>query len=142
MRRLALVAVVALLVTPCLFGGGPAQGGAPPDDGVPSGTVAFFSGGQCPTGWVLASDVQGRLVVAVSDGTQAGLMVGTPLGDQEDRTHTHTYSATVPMPPKDIAGADGPNNNGAASQTYTVAGTTDAGTTGLPFIQEQPCLKP
>src|SRR4051812_27390021 len=72
----------------------PAAGG-PDDDGVPSGVVAFFAGGKCPMGWVVAAGAQGRLVVGVVDGASAGAQVGTPLGDQEDRKHQHAYSGSV-----------------------------------------------
>ena len=43
------------------------------DDGVPSGTIAYFSAGACPAGWQTATAVQGRLVVAVADGSKAGI---------------------------------------------------------------------
>jgi hypothetical protein len=118
-----------------------AQGGPMDDDGVPANTVAFFTGGACPAGWVTAANVQGRLVVAVADGAKGGMQVGTPLGDQEDRQHQHTYSASVALGSKDIAGADGSNDDGAAAQTYMVTGSTDQAATGLPFVQVQPCVK-
>lgn len=129
---LGLVAWVALA--------GKAEGG-PMDDGVPSGTVAFFSGGACPAGWTTAATVQGRLVVGVVDGANVGVQVGTPLGDQEDRQHQHTYTGSVTLGSDDIAGADGPNQSGAAAQAYTVMGTTGMAPTGLPFVQVQPCVK-
>jgi hypothetical protein len=119
---------------------GSAQGG-PSDDGVFPGTIAFFSGGACPAGWTPATTVQGRLVVGVADGSRGGVMVGTPLGDQEDRQHQHAYTGSVQIASQNIAGADGSNDNGAAAQTYTVAGTTAMASTSLPFVQVQPCLK-
>ena len=119
---------------------GTAQGG-PGDDGVPSGTIAFFAGGACPAGWTTAAAVQGRLVVGVADGSKGGVTVGTPLGDQEDRQHQHAYTGTVQISSQNIAAADGSNNQGAAAQAYTVAGNTDMGSTSLPFVQVQPCLK-
>jgi hypothetical protein len=120
---------------------GRAQGGPIDDDGVPTGTVAYFTGGACPAGWATATTVQGRLVVGVSDIGRAGVVVGTPLGDREDRAHQHTFTGTVQLGPKGIAGADGPNQSGAAAQDYMVSGTTDSAPSGLPFVQVQPCLK-
>jgi len=120
---------------------GPAKGGPPADDGVPSGTVAFFDGGACPAGWQTATRVQGRLVVAVVDGTHGGVTVGTPLADQEDRQHQHTYTTPVTLSPDGISAADGANDSGAAAQTYTLAGTTDLASSSLPFVQVQPCVK-
>jgi hypothetical protein len=119
----------------------PAEGG-PLDDGVPSGTIAYFPGGTCPAGWSVATSVQGRLVVAVADGGAAGVQVGAPLGDQEDRMHAHTWSGTVTLASMSLAAADGSNDNGAAAQGYAVSGTTDAGASALPFIQIQACEKP
>lgn len=136
------LAFLALAAAPCLLRAGPAQGDPPASDGVPSGTMAFFSGGKCPVGWVAADVVRGRLVVAVTDSALAGMTVGAPLTDREDRTHQHTYTGTVQAPDKAIAGADGSNDNGAAAQAYTVSGSTDPQPTGLPFVQVQACAKP
>jgi len=122
---------------------GRAEGGpmGASDDGAPSGAIAFFTGGACPAGWITATAVQGRLVVAVADGGNAGVQVGTPLADQEDRQHQHTYTGTVTLPSKDIAGADGSNDQGAAAQATMVTGTTGMATSSLPFVQVQPCVK-
>ena len=137
-RGLPLLGLGVLAV---LAHSGSAQGG-PPDDGTPSGTIAYFTGGACPAGWTTAANVQGRLVVAVADGSKAGMMVGTPLADQEDRQHQHTYTGMVTLASMNLAGDDGStNNSGAAAQTYTVMGTTGMASTSLPFVQVQPCLK-
>ncbi len=120
----------------------PAQGGDPGDDGVPSGTVAFFGGSaSCPFGWAPADMVTGRAVVAVNDGTSVGRTVGTALRDREDRTHAHTLTGTVSLPSRSIAGADGPNNQGAAAGDHRVTGTATAATSGLPFVQLRACVK-
>jgi hypothetical protein len=87
------------------------------DDGVPAGMVAYISGGLCPTGWTPASNVEGRITIAVSDGKDLGVQVGTPLGDQEDRNHTHSYAGELELPAKSISASDGPNQEGAQAQT-------------------------
>ena len=133
--------VVALGAGAWVLFAGPAQGGPADDDGAPPGTIAFFRGGACPAGWTTATDVQGRLVVAIADGRKAGVQVGSPLTDQEDRQHQHAYTGMVTLGSKNIAAADGPNDNGAAAQAYQVTGTTGAAPSGLPFVQVQPCLK-
>lgn len=121
---------------------GRAQGGPlDDDDGIPAGTVAYFTGGACPAGWATATTLQGRLAVGVSDIGNAGVIVGFPLSDREDRTHQHPFTGTVQLAPKGVAGADGSNNQSAASQAYTVSGSTDSAPSGLPFVQVQPCLK-
>jgi hypothetical protein len=134
-----------LLVLVCLVLAPRAVAETQPDDGVPSGTVAFFSfdgtGGNCPAGWVPATQAQGRLIVGVTEPDQVGLLVGTPLADQEDRTHAHSYESVVTLPARNIAGADGGNQQGAQSGDHPVAGTTAAVPTGLPFQQLLVCEK-
>ena len=72
------------------------SGSAPGDDGAPRGMVAFFSAGTgCPDGWQAATIAAGRMLVAVQDVNNLGSRVGTPLGDQEDRGHTHAFQATA-----------------------------------------------
>jgi hypothetical protein len=111
------------------------------DDGVPSGMVAYVSGSVCPTGWIPASNIEGRIVIAVSDGKNVGVQVGTPLGDQEDRQHAHAYKGDLVLLSKSIAATDGANLEGAQAQSYSIAGTTNAGPSGLPFVQVTTCVK-
>lgn len=111
------------------------------DDGVPGGMVAYVSGGTCPAGWAPASNVEGRIVVAVAEGKDVGVQVGTPLADQEDRTHSHMYKGNLELPSKSIAAADGANLEGARAQTYPISGATNAGPSGLPFVQVTACVK-
>ena len=110
-------------------------------EAVPAGMVAHISGGACPTGWIPASNVEGRIVIAVADGKDVGVQVGMPLGDREDRNHSHSYSGELQLPAKAISAADGPNLEGARAQTYTISGTTNAGPSGLPFVQVTTCVK-
>jgi hypothetical protein len=116
------------------------------DDGAvdaPSGTVAFFSGvaGVCPQGWRVATEAAGRLLIGVQAADSVGKFVGTPLTNEEDRTHAHSFLATVALPYKSISAADGSNDQGAAAQTYTDSGMTQPASTGLPFIQLVACVK-
>lgn len=134
-------ALLALAASPFVLRAGRARGGPQADDGVPSGTVAFFSTGVCPSGWTPAIDVQGRLVVgAPGDGT-VGVKVGDPLGDQEDRAHQHAYTGSVQPAFKSVSAADGSNQSGAQAQDYTVTGSTETQVSGLPFVQVQACAK-
>lgn len=112
------------------------------DDGIPSGTVAFFNDrAACPTGWSPADEVAGRLVVAVTEPTAVGQMVGRPLNDRENRAHTHTIRGTVTLAPRNVAGANGGNTQGARSGEYTVMGNASAAPSGLPFVQVRACAK-
>jgi hypothetical protein len=114
----------------------------PPPDDAPSGLVAYFPGGTCPDGWNEATVMQGRLAVGVLDGAAAGATVGTPLGDREDRPHSHDYSADVKLSNHSVLAVDGSNDDGAAAKTYTIPGTTTPSVSGLPFIQMKACVKP
>jgi hypothetical protein len=140
---IGLEVLVAMVL--CLALGKRATAETPVEDGVPKGTVAFFSfdgtGGNCPAGWVAATQVQGRMVVGVTEPDQVGVLVGTPLTDQEDRTHIHPFEGTVHLPSKNIAGADGGNHNGAQSGDHVVSGNSENAGSGLPFVQLLVCEK-
>lgn len=120
---------------------GSARGDAPDENDVPVGTVAAFSGGTCPEGWAAFDDAAGRVLVGANEGSSVNVVVGKPLADREDRTHTHAYTASVPLNAKGLFAADGSNNDGAAPKTYKVTGTTAPKTSGLAFIQVQTCVK-
>ncbi len=120
-----------------------ANGEEPVTDKVaPRGMIAFFAGGACPPGWVPAEEVEGRLVVAVTEPSAVSVKVGAPLADREDRTHTHAVSGKVTLSSKDVVAFDGSNKDGAAAGVYSVAGTASAETTGLPFVQVRACARP
>lgn len=123
--------------------GGSAAEDEPQTDGVLPGTVAFFGSdtASCPDGWAQADYAMGRLVVGVTDTLAVGKLVGKPLADQEDRTHSHGFATAVDLPYKSIAAADGANNEGARAEMVPVAGTTDPSPSGLPFIQLLVCEK-
>lgn len=119
------------------------SGSAPADDGVPSGMVAFFAGGKaCPADWVVADEAAGRMLVGVTDINNIGMKVGTPLGDQEDRTHSHTFAATATIDQKNIAAAGGGNDSAAQPGDVTSSGMTKDAHSGLPFTQLIVCKKP
>jgi hypothetical protein len=146
-RRGKGVGLGALALLACLWaiGAGRAAGGppaGPADDGVPSGTIAFFNGGSCPEEWQVADELRGRMIVGVTNAELAGITVGEPFSDREERGHQHTYSGQVTIPDKAIAAADGPNGNGAKAKTYDITGTTTKETSNLPFVQVQACVKP
>jgi len=144
-RWVHLLAGVAVCLSLGLTLGRRATAETPGQDRVPKGTVAFFSfddtGGNCPAGWVSATQVQGRLVVAVSQPPDVGVMVGTPLSDQEDRTHTHQYDSVVNLPSRNVAGSNGGNNQGASAGDHPLTGTTQGASSGLPFVQLLVCEK-
>lgn len=138
-RRLVLGCLGMLLVR-----AQPAAGQDPGETDVPSGTVAFFVGdGQsCPSGWRAATELRGRLAIAVTSADIVGKQVGDELQSEEDRTHSHAFAATIELPYKPLASLNGGNNQGAAAGKYTSSGTSEAAASGLPFIQLLACVKP
>lgn len=135
--------VVATIALSAALLSGSASGEDPANDGVAPGTVAFFDSdtGACPAGWAPSQLVMGRLVVGVVDEASVGHVVGKPLADQEDRAHSHAFTTSVDLPYKSVSAADGPNEQGAAAQTYEVTGSTEPSPSGLPFIQLLACEK-
>jgi hypothetical protein len=75
---------------------------------IPLGFMTFFDAETCPRGWSLYAAAQGRLIVSVDNPNNAGITVGVPLGDREDRTHSHRTSLTGDLRHQDIAGAGDP----------------------------------
>ena len=108
-------------------------------DVFPTGIVLPFSTDSCPSGWQEALYYGGRVAVGTSNNTQVSVSVGQPLGDQEDRTHTHDFDATVTLGQKPIAAAAGGNHAAAQSGTYTVKRTTAAATSGNGLVQRRMC---
>lgn len=138
-RRLGWGVVVASLA---LVGSDATGQATTQDDGIPSGTVAFFTGASCPAGWNRPDYAKGRMVVAVVDGGNVGVTVGAPLADRENRVHQHDYSVSASLPGKGLLGSTGGSIPGAQAQTYTITGQSDPAPSDLPFVQLLACEKP
>ena len=137
-RGLVLIAVVAGFLA-----GTNAIATDPSDtDGTPSGMVAFFTTTSCPTGWSVATNVQGRAVVAVQNSSDLGVMVGTPLQDKTAPGHVHNYTTDITLPNKHASLATGGRDDSyAKSGKYTISGNLQEATSDLPFIQLVVCQK-
>jgi hypothetical protein len=68
---------------------------APSETGVPAGAVMHFDLAACPPGWSELTAARGRTIMALTAGGTVGGTVGTPLGDLENRTHSHNTSAAT-----------------------------------------------
>lgn len=63
---------------------------------VPQGTVIFFNGSSCPTGYAEVTDARGRYMVGLPSGGSIGSTTGSALSDLENRPvgeHNHTLRA-------------------------------------------------
>jgi hypothetical protein len=106
---------------------------------IPHGFSAFFDADACPSGWGQLNVVTGRLVVSTASQDNVGITVNTPLADQEDRTHTHSFSTSIHVPHRDVAAIGCCNNQGAAHGQYPVNNNTLVSASGYPFTQMLLC---
>jgi len=80
------------------------------------------------------------MVLSVSDSIRAGVTAGTPLQDQEDRVHSHSFSLRLPLPSKHIAAVDGSDQHGGCNgDFYSSVTQTGNATSGYPFMQLSLC---
>ncbi|GKS57772.1 hypothetical protein YTPLAS18_12990 [Nitrospira sp.] len=94
------------------------------------------------SGWNVATNVQGRAVVAVQNSSDVGVIVGPPLQDKTAPMHEHSYQATVQLSSKHAALITGGKDKSyAASGSSTVSGTVDEAPSNLPFYQLVACQK-
>lgn len=111
-------------------------------DGFPRGAISFFLGSLCPTGWAPYADAVGRTIVPVGSASDAGMMIGTPLGVNETRAHRHDLAVGVNLPSVSYAGIAGEANHGVArsGQIDGIAATADA-SPDVPYAQLRVCKK-
>eukprot|EP00042_Codosiga_hollandica_P033405 m.222650 g.222650 ORF g.222650 m.222650 type:complete len:365 (-) comp54178_c0_seq8:112-1206(-) len=110
---------------------------------LPAGIVGYFTSNTtaCPSGWneYLASN--GRFIIPGYDQSQAIASKSLPLGNLEDRTHTHTFTSQINTGSVSYVGVDGCCNDYPSSDgTYPVSGQALSASTGLPYIQLLTCI--
>lgn len=107
---------------------------------LPAKMIFFIDGTSCPEGSVAATDAAGRMMLVTANVGDVGKTYGTPLKDQEDRTHTHSGTMAVSLPSHHISGASGCcNDQGTRNGSHSASVTSGAATSGLPFIQLLVC---
>ncbi len=116
--------------------------------GTPAGTVVFYNGAACPTGWTEYTAARGFTIVGLpASGTLNGT-VGTALTNLLDRTHTHTGSShahTITSNIDTSASVYGGGTQIAGTQTTSAGGNGATGTAAtsnvMPYIQLLVCQK-
>jgi hypothetical protein len=120
---------------------------------VPPGTVVFYDGETCPTGWEELEAARGRYIVGLSEGGTLGGTAGTALIDLEDRPtgrHDHSYLDRSIEPSPEHAywtGAEGYYGSGQANKPFedttriTEENDTLVAGTNAPYIQLMVCVK-
>ncbi len=111
-------------------------------DTAPSGIVLASSEPECPPGFVPEERAAGRIIIGAETGGNVGTTSGEALTDREDRSHDHAVSIRFSLDRRNIAGANGNNNQGADHGEHTLSTRTGKSTTGLPFRQLRFCRKP
>ena len=97
---------------------------------LPKGFATYFKGSSCPSGWARVTQANGRLVVCTDNFNSPGGTVGTALGNQESRSHTHTASCSFSFGVHNIAGVYGSFlscDDAGKTGTYTSTTATSGG---------------
>lgn len=102
------------------------------------GQIAYFTTA-CPQelGWVDYKPAQGRLILSVDNGANAGVQVGTALYDGEGRTHSHTVDLSFPLPSTHIGENFGGRHQYATFVDLTV--TSGEYYSNYPYVQLNVC---
>jgi len=112
------------------------------DQEMPPGAILHTTDLGCPDGWVEHSPSKGRFLMGVSAGGVPGVTDGEPLEAGEERLHSHTMTASVNIPSKDIALVSGCCFSGmGAAGTYAVSGLIEPASSGMPYISLRTCEK-
>jgi hypothetical protein len=109
------------------------------NDTIVEGFTTFFATAACPDGWEQIDVGQGRLIVAVANASLAGVTVNNPLGDQEDRSHTHSVSTTYTIPDRQVAAIADDNTEAAHEGTFSWSTVSQPRGSGYPFTQLPLC---
>jgi hypothetical protein len=152
MKKRIAIAFSSFFLSACVLDG---QGtGGPPiamgpgeeiplgGDALPAGAVSFFKKLSCPEGWKPYEPAAGRTIVAASEGFPSGEAVGDPLASQEERSHSHTMTASVELPKVSYVGAPGGGNSGVGKAgIVTLATTSEPASADIPYVQLLACKK-
>lgn len=148
-RLLAVSLGVALCSLSCAETDNVKTGGTPTPpvttkegDSLPGGAISFYNAKACPKGWVPFADGAGRVVVPLTGSDEPLVIHGTPLKDGEDRTHGHSFEASLSLTAVSYAGIAGEANHGVAgAQVVTFPGAGEKASSGLPYVQLLACKK-
>lgn len=111
-------------------------------DGYGSAALALFNRDSCPGDWIPATDSKGNQIngyfimpfEAPPNGT-VGTPVGTPYGNGEKRTHTHTLTSSIDLLPRQYESFLGSCSSLTSDGTHSFSGTTDGAFNNVPYAQ-------
>jgi len=108
-----------------------------PAFGIPAGFMTWFDAIACPPGWAQPPQTMGRMILSVTSLEETFILVNAPLGEQEIREHSHTASAAVNIPVRQITAPVIPccDTRGACSGTYTASSKFNTTSGDTPFTQ-------
>ncbi|MBR9690389.1 hypothetical protein GOV08_01765, partial [Candidatus Woesearchaeota archaeon] len=131
---------------------------------LPAGTIIFFNGTSCPTGFNELTTARGRAIVGLPSSGTLGGTVDTAYSNLEDRTHNHTtqgHTLTIAEMPSHTHTTDLMLNTsksggvgwpvgteGSSTITYPTGGSgshdhgnTTSNSANIPYIQFLVCIK-
>lgn len=109
----------------------------------PQGTVIYTRSASCPSGWVAATSVEGRLVVGTETSANVGSTVGSAMPVDQAPVHAHNVTVSVTLPSKNLSqGALAGRPRPGASGTYMVTDQSTLEHSGAPLLQLRACRKP
>lgn len=131
--------VLALLAALLTLGGATAAWASDP---LPAGSVALFKLTNCPEGWQVLPDADGRLILPLDSTGTPGKISGEPLSNLEKRTHNHPLALSFTARGHSLAATSGSKHRGAPG-TYGALppAMTDYVWNELPYIQYLVCVK-
>lgn len=122
--------------------GGTGGTGSSGPDAIPQNAIGFFQIPVCPNGWEPYAAAAGRAILPTIGPQPGGATVGTPLASGEDRKHAHPVKATFELIDISYVGIAGASNMGVAKAgLVSFTATSNAASTGLPYVQLLTCKK-
>mmetsp|Transcript_13854 Transcript_13854/g.19241 ORF Transcript_13854/g.19241 Transcript_13854/m.19241 type:complete len:752 (-) Transcript_13854:300-2555(-) len=102
-------------------------------ESAPVGMMAFFKLSECPEGWEVSSNTQGRLIHSVTNLSHINLTLGNPLPELTIPTHSHSVSSNIYIPSKGISTNVNPNTFASSGTAYYTLDFPDA-LPNYPFV--------
>jgi hypothetical protein len=114
------------------------------NDAMPLNTISYFNGA-CPDGWNNAalSSASGRFLIPSMQGGGVFSFAGEALTSQQTPSHAHaSATGSIDLPAKEFILIDGCCNDSLGhSGTHNMSGSAKTGSSDLPYIQYNACMK-
>lgn len=112
----------------------------PVSDIVPAYSYAFFNRSDCPDGWAVEANMNGRFILPISPGDTPGQLVGDPWSDGNEPPHDHHMKTTIDLDTVKHHSHKSGSDGFAQSGKQPVSGTSNP-STALPLVRLLVCGK-